>query len=223
MTNERGGILSNIIIIPAGVVLMVGIFFLGYFLGKYQNTPMPSGNFAPPLPELASSAAQKLEEFTFYKTLTGNNDNTVSIDIRPKSAKEKNKSKKQRASHKTQKADSVQSVKKNKGTEVKIEKEAFLPAKPKRVAKKKPAVVLAGKKIRYTVQTASYQEIGMARAEVKRLKKSGYAAFIASIELPGKGKWHRVRLGSFSKKGAAEKLQKTLRTKEGISPIVVME
>ena len=63
----------------------------------------------------------------------------------------------------------------------------------------------------------------MAEDEVKKMKKRGYAAFIASSELPGKGMWHRVRLGSFLNKAAAEKLQKTLHGKESISSIIVIE
>jgi cell division protein FtsN len=35
--------------------------------------------------------------------------------------------------------------------------------------------------------------------------------------------WHRVRLGSFSNKAAAERLQKSVRDKEGLSTIVVLE
>ena len=63
----------------------------------------------------------------------------------------------------------------------------------------------------------------MAQDEVKRLKRRGFAAFVVSSELPGKGVWHRVRLGSFTNKAAAERLQKSVREKEGLSTIVVLE
>jgi cell division septation protein DedD len=63
----------------------------------------------------------------------------------------------------------------------------------------------------------------MAEDEVKRLKKRGFAAFVVSSELPGKGVWHRVRLGSFSSRAAAEKLQKAIHEKEKILAIVVLE
>jgi cell division septation protein DedD len=63
----------------------------------------------------------------------------------------------------------------------------------------------------------------MAEDEAKRLKKRRFAAFIVSSELPGKGVWHRVRLGSFSNRAGAEKLQKTIHDKEGILTIVVLE
>jgi len=207
MNNERGGILSKIIIIPAGVVLMTGFFFLGYYVGRYQSKSGGSGEIAQPLPEIASSTGQKQEEFTFYKTLTDKTDRTVSIDLKPKSVKEENKPVKQQITAEAPKSISISSM----------------PKQPPPPAKKETVVPSSSIKLRYTVQTASYQERDMAVDEVKRLKKRGFAAFVVSSELPGKGVWHRVRLGSFSNKAAAEKLQKSVREKEGLLTIVVLE
>jgi cell division septation protein DedD len=55
------------------------------------------------------------------------------------------------------------------------------------------------------------------------MKTRGYAAFIVSSNLPDKGTWYRVRLGSFSNKAAAEKLLKQLQAKEGISSFITIE
>jgi cell division protein FtsN len=197
MKNERGGILSKIIFIPAGVALMVGFFFLGYYVGKYQNKSRASGEIAPPLPEIASSTGQKLEEFTFYKTLTDKNDKTVSIDLKPGPVKEDIKPEKEQTTAEAKKS---------------------FPA-----AKKEPAAASTSANLRYTVQTSSYQERTMAEDEVKRLKKRGFAAFIVSSELPGKGMRYRVRIGNFYNRAAAEKLQKTIHEKERILTIVVSE
>jgi cell division septation protein DedD len=210
MNNERGGILSKIIIIPTGVVLMAGFFFLGYYVGRYQNKSGGSGEIAQPLPEIASSSGQKQEEFTFYKTLTDKTDRTVSIDLKPKPVKpvkEENKPVKQQITAEAPKSISISAA----------------PRQPPLPAKREPAAASSSTKLRYTVQTASYQERDMAEDEVKRLKKRGFAAFIVSSELTGKGVWHRVRLGSFSNKAAAERLQKSVREKEGLSTIVVLE
>jgi len=219
INNQQGGILSKIFIIPVGVALMVGFFFLGYFVGKYQNKSSTSGEIAQPLPEVSSGTGTKKEEFTFYKTLTDNTDKTVSIDLKAKPANEEKKPEK------------PQAAPKEKRIEIKVEKEAPSPVKPKQAssnqpqtsAKKESARASTDVKLRYTLQTASYQEKEMAEDEVKRLKKSGYAAFISSSHLPGKGIWYRVRLGSFSNRSAAEKLQKTIHSKEGISPIITIE
>jgi cell division protein FtsN len=231
INNQQGGILSKIFMIPVGIALMVGFFFLGYYVGKYQSKSSTSGEIAPPLPEVSSSTGTQKEEFTFYKTLTDNTDKTVSIDLKAKPATEENKPEKHQAAPETAKKTPVQSVPKEKRIEIKVEKEARSPVKPKQAAsnqpqtsaKKETAKASPVVKLRYTVQTASYQEKGMAEDEVKRLKMRGYAAFISSSQLPGKGIWYRVRLGSFPNKAAAEKLQKTIHAKEGISPIITIE
>ena len=207
MNNERGGIISKIIMIPAGVVLMAGFFFLGYYVGRYHSKSGGSGEIAQPLPEIASSTGQKQEEFTFYKTLTDKTDRTVSIDLKPKPVKEENKPVKQPITVEAPKSIPISPVSKQ-------------PPPP---AKKEMVAASSNTKLRYTVQTASYQERYMAEDEVKRLKRRGFAAFVVSSELPGKGVWHRVRLGSFSNKAAAERLQKSVRDKEGLSTIVVLE
>jgi cell division protein FtsN len=206
MNNERGGILSKIIIIPVGVVLMTGFFFLGYYVGRYQSKSGGSGEIAQPLPEIASSTGQKQEEFTFYKTLTDKTDRTVSIDLKPRPVKAENKPVKQQITAEAPRTISIS-----------------VPKQPPPPAKREPAAASSSTKLRYTVQTASYQERVMAEDEVKRLKKRGFAAFVVSSELPGKGVWHRVRLGSFSNKPAAERLQKSVREKEGLLTIVVLE
>ena len=219
INNQQGGILSKIFIIPVGVALMVGFFFLGYTVGKYQSKSSTSGEIAPPLPEVSSGTVTHKEEFTFYKTLTDNTDKTVSIELKAKPSKEENKPEKQQAAPR------------EKRIEIKVEKEAPSPLKPKQVASNQPqtstrnesARASTSVKLRYTVQTASYQEKEMAEDEVKRLKQRGYAAFIFSSQLPGKGMWYRVRLGSFSNRAAAEKLQKTIHAKERISPIITIE
>jgi cell division septation protein DedD len=207
MNNERGGILSKIIMIPAGVVLVAGFFFLGYYVGRYQSKSEVTGEIAQPLPEIESSAGQKQEEFTFYKTLTDKTDRTVSIDLKPQPVKEESKPVKQQTTAEAPKTIPVSPV----------------PKQPPPTTKRDTAATPSSTKLRYTVQTASYQERHMAEDEVKRLKKRGFAAFVVSSELPGKGVWHRVRLGSFSNKAAAERLQKSVREKEGLSTLVVLE
>jgi cell division septation protein DedD len=228
MNNQHGGILSKIIFIPAGVALVVGFFFLGFYVGKYKNKSGVSGEIAPPLPAIASGAAQKQEEFTFYKTLTEKNDKTVSIDLKLKPGKDEIKPERQQAAEKSR---SAPSVPKEKQREINSGKEAFSSARPNQVAMKQPqpparresAAASTGAKLRYSVQTASYQDRAMAEDEMKRLKKRGFAAFIVSSEMPGKGVWHRVRIGSFSNRAAAEKLQKMIHVREGLLTIVVLE
>jgi cell division protein FtsN len=225
VNNQKGGILSNIFIIPVGVALMVGFFFLGYYVGKYQCKSNISDEIATPLPEISSSTGTQKEEFTFYKTLTDKTNKTVSIDLKDRNSKDEIKTEKRQTVPETHRESPVQSVPKEKRIEIKAEEASPVPVKAKQAASRESrnAVMKESAKLRYTVQTASYQDKNMAEDEAKRLKKRGFAAFVISSELPGKGRWYRVRLGSFSTKTAAEKLQKTIQAKEGISSIILTE
>jgi cell division septation protein DedD len=227
MNNQRGGILSKLFIIPAGVALVVGFYFIGYYVGKYQNKTVA---IAPPLPEIATDSAQKQEEFTFYKTLTDKSDKTVSIDVKPNILKEEINPEKQRPAANAQKSKPASAAPNDKRIEINLGKETpptrsdhGASKQPQPLAKKEPAASSASAKLRYTVQTASYQERSMAEDEVKRLKKRGFAAFIVSSEIAGKGVRHRVRIGRFANRAAAEKIQKTIHEKERILTIVVAE
>jgi len=244
MNNERGGILSKLFVIPVGVSLMVGFFFLGYYVGKYQNKSNPDQPNLPPLPDIVSQKPPKHDEYTFYKTLTDKEDKTVSLDLRPKQA-----------------VDESRAAKKESGTEVRQEKAAQPPKtekKPEKPIERKPEKKIEKKieitvekappplpqrpaaaqspvkkeyasapqptvKTRYSIQISSYPDREMADDEVKRMKKRGYAAFVVTSDVPDKGTWYRVRLGSFSNKAAAEKLMSELRTKEGLTPFITIE
>jgi cell division protein FtsN len=244
MNNERGGIISKLFIIPVGVALMVGFFFLGYYVGKYQGTSTAKSELMPPLPDVVSQNLPKKDDFTFYKTLTDKNDKTVSINLKPEQApEEKTTEKKQTAVEEPKKKIEKKSVvvetpksktaapaPKEKQLEIKIEKEPSVATKPKQTVPKQPqpkkepvSSASSTPKARYTLQVASYPDKDGAEHDVKKLKQSGYAAFIVSADVPGKGVWYRVRLGSFSSKASAEKLQKDVQAKQGIASIVVME
>ncbi len=204
ITNKRGGIISKILIISAGVALMAGFFFLGYYVGRDQSKSLAQNEHAAPLPEVEPINPPKQDEFTFYKTLTDKEDKTVSIDLKPKpTADEKHPDKKP--------VDSAPLRSTAAGP---------APASPKQqttVKKETPS------KLRYTLQIASYQEKEMADEGVRKMKQRGFAAFVVATNVEGKGTWYRVRLGSFSNKTSAEKLQKELRVKEGVSALITIE
>ncbi len=230
--NERGGILSKLFIIPAGVALMLGFFFLGYYVGKYQSKGGATAESLPPLPEVVSKNLPKPEEFTFYKTLTEKDSKTVSIDLKPKSSSSNPESKPDKKEAAVSPKEHDQSAVKEKSAESRAEKksvqaEEARPTAPKQPPapekKTAPAKQATSSKLRYTIQVSSHPERGAAEEEVRRMKQNGFAAFIVSSELPGKGTWYRVRVGSFANRDAAEKLQKNIQTKVGISSMVVIE
>jgi cell division septation protein DedD len=208
---------------------MLGFFFLGYYVGKYQSKGGSTAESLPPLPEVVSKSLPKPEEFTFYKTLTEKDNKTVSIDLKPKPSPESKPERKETA---VAPKEHDQPAVKEKSAEGKAEKKS-VPAeetkqtapKPSPAPEKKTASIKqpASSKLRYTIQVSSHQEKQAAEDEVKRMKQNGFAAFIVASELPGKGTWYRVRLGSFTNRDAAEKLQKSVNAKVGISSIIVIE
>jgi len=218
LNNEHGGILSKLFII----VLMAGVFFLGYYLGQYQGKSDVPGGGLPPLPEIVSKNLLKPEDFTFYKTLTAKEDKTVSIELRPKTASaEGTTGRKQADDPPKERETAIRNGKKNTAPEpagMKAVRKTPVPQK-----KEVPVKQTASSKLRYVVQLSSHQERQTADLEVKKMKHHGFAAFIVSSERPGKGTWYRVRVGSFTNKEAADKLQKEVRAKAGVSSIVVTE
>ncbi|HUI45009.1 MAG TPA: SPOR domain-containing protein [Nitrospirota bacterium] len=228
--NKRGGIISKLFIIPAGVALMLGFFFLGYYIGRYESkTASPDENMQP-LPDVVSKNLPKPEEFTFYKTLTEKEDRTVSIDLKSKSANTASESEKKQSfdvlkteDQKAAKEGGTTTIPEKKATLVTAEKKTVVQASP--VAEKQAATRMRGAsaKLRFTIQVSSHLDRRTAEDDVRRMKQNGFAAFIITSELQGKGTWYRVRIGSFASRVAAERLQKDIHAKVGLEPIVVLE
>jgi len=205
MKNQSGGVISKLLFIPIAAACLAGVFFLGYFLGKQQGKA-GRNEIVVPLPEVVSENVPTTSEYTFFKTLSDKENKTVSIELKPKPAPQPQSSpEKARPQH----AEAAPAPAET--------------AKQQAVKKEQPAARPQAGKTRYTLQTASYQDKSIAEHDVKSLKQHGYAAFIVASNLPGKGTWYRVRLGSFANRGSAEKLQKDLRSKEGMSSVVLVE
>lgn len=205
MNNQRGGIISSILIVPIGIALMIGIFFLGYYVGSTRAKAAAAGEPLAPLPDLLSQQIPKPEEFTFYKTLTERDNKTVSIDVKSRPAEPGPRAAKREAPAEERTKPALQVEPKTSPP----------PAAPK------PAST-AGGNIRYTIQLASYPEKRLAEEEVKNMKKQGYAAFVVAFD-QGTTTWYRVRLGRFSNRADAEKLLNEVRSKEGGSPFITLE
>jgi cell division septation protein DedD len=218
--NQRGGIISNIILVPVVLVIMGGFFFLGYYVGKYQGKSGRQTDAVSPLPDIISKNIEKADEFTFYKTLTDRDNKTVSIDLHPKTGDEEKRELKKPAVNEAASDKGAQQPRNARASGSKV----AAVSKPQAPLKKDTASTTGkGAKARYTLQISAYQEKDMAEQDIRKMKQRGYAAFILASELPGKGTWYRVRVGSFSSKASAEKLQKELQSKEGISPFITIE
>ena len=231
MLDQRGGIISKIFIIPVGVVVIIGVFSFGYYIGRDQGNKTASNEKPAALPEVVSQYLPKKEEFTFYKTLTEKGEKTVSIELKPKQRPEEAvPSKKENAAPATEAKQKLQET--AKAPEAKAEKPAVKPAvqqtakahHPPAPAQKEPAAAKqAPTRLRYTIQVGAYPEKAMAEEETKNMKRRGYAAFLVATDIPEKGTWYRVRVGSFANKQSAERLARELKSKEGIDGFITAE
>jgi DedD protein len=57
----------------------------------------------------------------------------------------------------------------------------------------------------FTLQLSAFQNRPEAERFAAKLRDRGYAPFIVAAEVPGKGTWYRVRMGSFPSKDAASR------------------
>lgn len=63
----------------------------------------------------------------------------------------------------------------------------------------------------YTIQVAAVKESGSAERLVARLRGKGYPAYQVRVEVPGKGVWHRVRVGAFESRTSADRMLAKLK------------
>ena len=93
------------------------------------------------------------------------------------------------------------------------------PAAPLR-EQKEPAVVSPTAGGTYTVHLASFKERIRADRYVEKLKNEGLKAFRWQVDLPAKGRWHRVCVGSFLTRNQAKLFAANLQ-KEGRETFVI--
>lgn len=89
-------------------------------------------------------------------------------------------------------------------------KEKFASFEEKSESIEKPAPLVGS----YTINVASFRQKEGADQLVNELKKKGFEAFRWEIDLPQKGRWHRVSIGSFPTRKDANDFvtQKKLRS-----------
>lgn len=73
----------------------------------------------------------------------------------------------------------------------------------------------------YQIQVASFKQMEDADAFVQDLRRRGHSAFRQPAYVPGRGLWHRVRIGPFKTKFAAQKYAQKFEKTERVSPFVV--
>jgi len=74
----------------------------------------------------------------------------------------------------------------------------------------------------FTIQVASLKDMKVAAEVAEMLKKKGYQAYTVSAKIPGRGVWHRVRIGHFKNRSDAGDILNRLK-KDKYRPIVVQK
>jgi cell division septation protein DedD len=92
--------------------------------------------------------------------------------------------------------------------------------KARRLKSEKVLRELGGSDKPLTIQVSSLKDHTLALRTEKELKAKGYNAYVITAMVPGKGVWHRVRLGAFADKKEAEPVLKKLKS-EGKKPILM--
>jgi DedD protein len=73
----------------------------------------------------------------------------------------------------------------------------------------------------YQIQIASFREQTEANAYVEELRLRGHGAYRESARIPGRGLWHRVRIGPFKDKLRALAYKADFERKEGMTALLV--
>jgi DedD protein len=73
----------------------------------------------------------------------------------------------------------------------------------------------------YQIQVASFKDAADADAFAADLRKRGHRAYRQAAYVPGRGLWHRVRIGPFKTKFEAMKYREKFEKTERVSPFVV--
>lgn len=74
----------------------------------------------------------------------------------------------------------------------------------------------------YTLHLSSYQKQAGAKEEVAKLAKQGVQARVETVDISGKGRWHRVLVGRFKSKDQARTQGQRLAKSGSISSYRVM-
>ena len=110
------------------------------------------------------------------------------------------------AAHKHSKTDNLKvSLKpkaKDKPAHASKEEKIVTPSQTKKSVaavetKKTEIVPLPSKPLPYTIQVSAFRDLQMSNQVAKKLLTNGDRAFTSPVQIPGKGKWHRVYIGYY--------------------------
>ena len=68
----------------------------------------------------------------------------------------------------------------------------------------------------FTIHVESFQEEIVAQQRAEFFRRSGLDSFCLPVDLPGKGIWHRVLVGTFADRSEAEAVRSSLEREKGL-------
>ncbi len=74
-----------------------------------------------------------------------------------------------------------------------------------------------GQKAQYTLQVKAARDKGEADAVVEKLRKAGFEPSLIVADVPGKGRYYRVRVGRFENVEKAREFQRKLKAQSGLT------
>jgi cell division septation protein DedD len=93
---------------------------------------------------------------------------------------------------------------------------------PAVVSNPPPAVITSAPGQVYAIQVQTFSDLEEAGDLARRLKQAGFPAFVVSATLPDKGEVHRVRIGDYPTRAAAESAATELEDKTGFTSFVTV-
>lgn len=78
-----------------------------------------------------------------------------------------------------------------------------------------------GRAGKYQIQVASFREKREADAYAERLRERGHSAYAQAARVPGRGLWHRVRIGPFESRFETLNYQQAFERKENMATFLV--
>jgi DedD protein len=88
---------------------------------------------------------------------------------------------------------------------------------PKKSALPREGSSTGGQKAQYTLQVKAARDKGEADAVVEKLRKAGFEPSLIVADVPGKGRYYRVRVGRFENVEKAREFQRKLKAQSGLT------
>jgi len=231
---------KTMLLTALSVLLVLGTFMGGFWLGKKQGIETASGEDKARLEKLLKeqqdemqllrqeAAKQKVQpevsttqvgDLTFYNELP-------SQSVKPAPLHATNASKKSLATHSSHQAPSASTLEMRKMIAKEMYQGSTKNVKP--VASKVTAHAVSmdngkPKKKGFILQVGSFQKQADANAFLPKLTKQGFLPTVRRVELPSLGVWYRVYITGYASKLSANKAKNTMKKSLNITALVLKE